>query len=98
MWISEPNLGVCRFKLLERLDLHLVRSVWPLPSRIVFVTQVTSENNIPKKSGVFSFMLTFTEVKEEEGRVPVYMSKGVGDGRNSILEAKLLVLSKLLWE
>lgn len=33
----------------------------------------------------FSFLLTFTEVKEEEGHMPVYMTKGVGD--ESILEA-----------
>lgn len=67
MWISEPNLWVCRFKLFERLDLHFIRSVWPLPSRIVFITQVTSENNIPMKSGVFQFYINFHRSKRGGG-------------------------------
>lgn len=67
MWISEPNLGVCMFKFLERLDLHFIRSVWPLPARTVFITWVTSEKNIPKKSGVFQFYVNFHRSKRGGG-------------------------------
>lgn len=66
MAISEPNLGVCRFKLPERLDLHFIRSVWPLLSRIVFITMVTSESNIPK-NWVFQFYVKFHRSKRGGG-------------------------------
>lgn len=46
----------------------------------------------------FSFTLTFMKVKQEETHGQVYISKEGGDGRNSILETVLLVLSKLLRE
>lgn len=43
-------------QILERLDVHSISSVWPLPSMIGFITQMTSESsyatgseaNIPK--------------------------------------------------